>query len=184
MAGSIDLSGRLMRGERILWSGIPRQGILFTPQDSIKVPFSLAWGGFAIYWEIGVSTTNAPFFFRLFGIPFVLAGLFLMFGRFLLDARVRQSVVYAVTTERILIDRRGLFSSFTALPLVRLPDATLTESRDGRGTIRFGPSVPMWGSRSGWSGWMPSLDPTPQFLGIENAASVFDLIQRTVRGPA
>jgi hypothetical protein len=66
--------------------------------------------------------------------------------------------------------------------LDQLPDASLSESADGRGTIRFGQQAQMWGGRhGGFSSWTPALDPLPQFIGIENARSVFDQIQSAAR---
>jgi hypothetical protein len=178
-----DLTDRMLTGERILWSGRPAQGLLFTGRDVFLIPFSLMWGGFAVFWESTVLTTQkTPGFFGLWGIPFVLIGLYLIAGRFLLDAWVRGGMVYAVTNKRILISRSGPFSKFTALSLDRLPDASLSESSGGRGTIRFGQPAQMWGGRNGMSSWTPSLDPTPQFIGIENVRSVFDQIQVATRG--
>jgi hypothetical protein len=146
------------------------------------IPFSLLWGGFAIFWETTVLTqANSQFFFALWGIPFVLIGLYLIVGRFLLDAWIRSGMSYAVTNKRILIFRSGPFSKLTAVPLDRLPDASLRESRDGRGTIRFGEQAPFWGGRNGVSSWTPALDPTPQFLAIENARNVFDQVQSSSR---
>jgi hypothetical protein len=58
-----------------------------------------------------------------------------------------------------------------------LPDASISEGAGGRGTIRFGEPTPIWSNRSGISSWTPTLDPTPQFIAIENARSVFDQIQ-------
>ena len=114
----------------------------------------------------------------------MLIGLYLMVGRFLLDAWIRGGMLYAVTNKRILISRSGPFGKFTALGLDRLPDASISESAGGRGTIRFGELAPMWGGRNGISSWTPSLDPTPQFIAIENARSVFDQIQLATRSGA
>jgi hypothetical protein len=178
-----DLNERLLTGERILWSGRPAQGLLLTGRDALLIPFSLMWGGFAVFWETTVLTqANAPGFFALWGIPFVLIALYLMAGRFLLDAWIRSGMSYAVTNKRILISRSGPFSKFTAVSLDRLPDASISESAGGRGTIRFGEPAPFWGGRNSISSWTPSLDPTPQFIAIENAQSVFDQIQAATRG--
>jgi hypothetical protein len=178
-----DLSDRMLTGERILWSGRPAQGLLFTSRDMFLIPFSLFWGGFAVFWETTVLTQqNTTGFFALWGIPFLLIGLYLIVGRFLLDAWIRVGMVYAVTNKRILISRSWPFGKFTALSLDRLPDASLSESSGCRGTIRFGEPAQMWGGRNSMSSWTPSLDPTPQFIGIENARSVFDQIQGAGRG--
>jgi hypothetical protein len=143
------------------------------------VPFSLIWGGFAIFWESAVLSNGAPIFMALWGVPFVLIGLYLIAGRFVVDAWMRRGMYYAVTDKRILILRSGPFSKFVAISLAQLPDANLSESAGGRGTIRFGTGAPYWGNR-GFSGWTPALDPTPQFIAIEDARRVFDHIQGEV----
>jgi hypothetical protein len=171
------LSDRLLTGERILWSGTPAQGLLLTGRDWLLIPFSLIWCGFAVFWETTVAATQAPIFFQLWGIPFVLIGLYFVAGRFLVDAWLRSQTFYAVTNERVLIARIGPFGKFTAMSLDRMPDASLSERPDGRGTIRFGQQRPFWGNRGGFSVWSPSLDPTPQFIAIENARGVFDRLQ-------
>jgi hypothetical protein len=114
---------------------------------------------------------------KLFGVPFVLIGAYVVVGRFLLDAWIRRGMYYAVTDKRILILRSPPFSKFSAISLDQVPDADLSESANGRGTIRFGTVAPYWRG-DGFSGWTPSLDSTPQFLAIENARRVFDQIQR------
>ena len=181
-----DISGRLMAGEQILWSGRPQQGLFFTPRDALLIPFSIFWGGFAIFWEysvlsIGARSSHArpPLFFALWGVPFILIGLFLIFGRFLLDAYLRSRITYALTNRRVLIARAGPFQKFYALNLDRLPGLALS----GSGTIIFGGADPFV-TRRGFSGWIPSLSPIPQFLAIENAGGVFNQIQQLIQTKA
>lgn len=171
--------GRLLTGERILWSGRPQQGLLFMPRDVYLVPFSLAWCGFAIFWTVTAAAAKAPGFFPLWGGMFVAIGLYFVIGRFVVDALIRRGLRYAVTDRRVLIARPLPLAKFSVLNLAQLPDIDLSERSNGSGTIRFGrtPASP-WSGNSGMSGWTPSLDPTPQFLGIEQARRVFDLIQR------
>ena len=88
---SSDLTGRLLQGEKIVWWGQPAQGLLFTSRDWLLIPFSLLWGGFAIFWESTVLATGAPLFMQLWGVPFVLIGLYLVAGRFLLDSWTRHA---------------------------------------------------------------------------------------------
>ncbi|HEY2032812.1 MAG TPA: hypothetical protein VGH02_03925 [Rhizomicrobium sp.] len=182
-----DFRDRLLPGENIAWTGRPQGGLLLTSRDFFLIPFSLLWGGFAIFWEataLSIPTkasgnvhTNAPDFFPLFGIPFVLIGLYFIFGRFFVDAWIRSQLRYAATNQRILILRKGMGSKFTALALDKLPALTFSEKVSGRGTIRFGEAAPMWGNRGGFSGWTPSSDATPQFINIPDARRVFDQIQ-------
>jgi hypothetical protein len=170
--------GRLLNGERVVWEGQPASGLLLTARDTFLIPFSLLWCGFAIFWEFSVvSGRNAPGFLPLFGLFFVLTGLYFVVGRFFVDAWARGNTVYAVTSQRILILRSAPFSRFTSLAINRLPELSLDERADGRGTIRFQPQVPMWGNRN-WSGWTPGLDRAPQFLAVADARNVFDRIQK------
>jgi hypothetical protein len=172
------IRNRLLSGERIVWSGRPGQGLILSPRDTLLIPFSLVWCGFAVFWTVGASSMGAPSFFDLWGAMFICIGLYFVFGRFLVDAWMRRGMRYAVTDRRVLIARAGPFSKLTAIGLNQLPDVNLNERRSGRGTIRFGQQVSMWGNR-GMGGWTPALDPTPQFIAIEDAHRIFDLIQRS-----
>ena len=165
----------MLPGERVLWSGEPGRGIYFQSTDIFLVPFSLLWCGFAVFWTFTASSAGAPTFFDLWGLMFVLFGLYFVFGRFLVDIWVRQGTSYTVTNRRILINRGGLFPRQIVINLADLPPVSLNMRGSGRGTIRFGEAYNRW-NRGG--AWTPALDPTPQFIAIDNAQGVFDLIHK------
>ena len=175
------LAPHLDPGERLLWSGQPRSGIRLRGQDAFLIPFSILWCGGAIFWEASVIRTGAPFFFMLWGVPFVLAGLYIVFGRFIVDARSRARTYYGVTSERILIVS-GLFTQQTkSLQLRTLTDVSLTQRGDRSGTITFGPTHHMGvffpaGSWPGASRYSP-----PSFDLIERAKEVYDIIRNAQR---
>lgn len=173
MSGSA-LREHLLAGESVLWEGAPKSGLLFTSRDIFLIPFSLLWLGFVCFWLFGVSAAGAPGFFYLFGLVFLMIGLTISFGRFGVDAYVRANTFYAVTTQRVLILRRGPLSDFTAIALTRLPPVKLKQGTDGRGSILFGETTNAYARMSIWT---PSLDPTPQFLAIADVQRVYNLIQ-------
>lgn len=102
------------------------------------IPFSFLWGGFAILWEYSVIEEGAQFFFMLFGVPFVLVGLYIMFGRFYVEARQRSKTYYGVSNERVIIVSGLLRKQVQSINLRTLADISLSESSNGRGSISFG----------------------------------------------
>ena len=181
------LTPHLDSGERLLWSGQPRGGIRLRAQDAFLIPFSLLWGGFAFFWEYMAIThvSNAPLpfniIFPLFGVPFVLVGLYFIFGRFLVDARSRARTFYGVTSERIIIIS-GLFSrQIKSLQLRTLTDVSLIHRTDGSGTITFGPTHPMiaFFPAGAWPG-AGRFSP-PSFESIERAKEIYDVIRNAQR---
>ncbi|HEX8435658.1 hypothetical protein [Archangium sp.] len=130
----------LLSGERIMWSGQPKQGLTLGPRDALLIPFSLMWGGFVIFWNammwfgpFGDQSGGGPgWLFRLWGLPFLVIGLYIMAGRFFHDARIRKKLFYAVTNQRVLV-LRG--SKITSLDIDRLPRLELSEQRGGTGSI-------------------------------------------------
>ncbi|MDO4795347.1 MAG: hypothetical protein Q4A28_05325 [Brachymonas sp.] len=178
------LQGQLAAGEQLLWQGRPRQGLMLRRSDAWHIPFSLAWCGFAIFWEWSVIRTNAPLFFKLWGIPFVLVGLYMVAGRFVWDARNRSHTHYALTTERLLIASGKGHAHIQSLSLRNLPDISLSERADGTGTISLGclqapfDSTAAWGKRGEWPGRRAG---ALQLVGIANARQVFQLIRDAQR---
>jgi hypothetical protein len=174
-------AAHLRPGEAVLWSGRPTQGLRLTRRDWILVPFSLFFVAVSVTWEALVmrdtQALSLKILYLLFGAAFVLIGLYLLVGRFAVDAWARHGTAYALTNRRILISRSWPFAALIAVSIDRLPAAHLTEGRDGRGTIRFGPPVTLEESTDLYE-WTPALDTTPQFIGIENARAVLAEVER------
>jgi hypothetical protein len=174
---SATVERELSSGEKLLWSGQPRSGIRLRGSDAFAIPFSILWCGFAIFWETMVVKKGAPLFMMLWGVPFVLAGLYIVFGRFIVDAMSRAKTFYGVTNERIIIIS-GLFSrQVKSLNLRTLTDVSLSERSDESGTISFGPVYPMgrW-VPGGWPGASRYAPPT--FDMIEQAKRVYETIRQ------
>jgi hypothetical protein len=163
-AASAELQNVLVAGERLIWAGRPGKGIRFRPMDVFLIPFSFMFCGFAIFWEWSVlQSANAPMFFRLWGIPFLVMGVFAVFGRFLWDAWVRSRQVYGLSSQRIIVG--GMTHD-----LRNLPELSLRSKGHGGGSISFGPSFSF--GKNGFEIWCPSIAGN-SFEFLEDAASVY-----------
>lgn len=170
----------LVPGERVLWSGRPRQGLVIRGSDAFAIPFSLFWAGFVTYWMYSVLSINAPFPLVLFGSLFVLMGIYVTVGRFFVDVQRRRKVAYALTSERVLIVSGIWTRNVKSINLKGLNDLTLSAQSDGWGTIALGPLPPfswMMEGNVSWPGMEQRLG--PRFELIPNARQVFELIRRT-----
>jgi hypothetical protein len=180
----LQLGGCLEAGESLVWTGVPRQGFLLRPFDAFMIPFSLLWGGFAVFWEASVLEKGAPLFFALWGIPFVLVAVYITVGRFFIDARVRASTFYGLTDRRAIIVW-GMFSrTTTSLPLRTLTDISLEERKDGSGTIYLGRPQPFAGWYAGmqWPGM--GKYQTPAFELIDDVKRVYAQLMERQRNAA
>lgn len=178
-----EIAQALESGESLIWTGTPRKGLILRPSDAYMIPFSLLWGGFAISWETGVLHTNGPntAFLSVWGIPFVLVGVYLIVGRFFVDAGLRARTLYGLTNRRAIIIS-GLFSrTIRSLPLRTLADISLQVRSDRSGTILLGRPLPYssWSSGTRWPGG--NQYSTPAFEMIPNAKAVHDQLLEAQR---
>lgn len=176
------IRNELSPGEQVLWSGQPRQGVIVRGADAFLIPFSLLWGGFAIFWELSVIKSSGPDFFALFGIPFVLVGIYFIVGRFFVDAKIRAKTFYAVTDQRVLFVSGVFARRVKSLNLRTLSDLALSEGKSGVGTITFGAGSPLASMYDGlyWPAWYLG----SRFDAIPNARSVFEIIRAAQRASA
>jgi hypothetical protein len=165
------LSAELRRLEKLLWSGRPRQGVFLTQKDAGMIPFSLMWGGFSFFWEYEAVKSGGPLFFDLWGVPFVLVGLYMIVGRFFYEAMLRSRTYYGLTNQRVIIISGLLSRTVKSLQVQTLTDVALSEEASGAGTVSFGPNMssPGRGSSVG-------REPQSSFDSIADAREVFEQI--------
>lgn len=179
------ISRELESGERLLWSGQPTQGVRLTPADGCLIPFSLLWCGFAIFWTTMtiVLGRGKVWFMTLLGIPFVLVGLYLVFGRFFADAASRRRTYYGVTDRRLILVRESFGGTVKSKRLATLSDTERQEKADGSGTLVFEPAVTYnrYGRSEGQSYVATSAWPGASggfaFVGIPDVRGVQSLIE-------
>jgi len=146
---SLKVQSELMPGESLLWTGRPNPRVVFHSDDLYLVPFSLLWGGFAIFWEMGVlgywgngpKGGTASAFMSLWGIPFVAAGQYMIWGRFFYDGWLKRRTYYSVTDRRVLVVQEGWKRKTSWMYI----DAIPTIEREGTtaGTLWFEPRYPV-----------------------------------------
>ena len=173
------LSAELLAGERLLWHGQPERGLRFSTADALAMPFSLMWAAFAFFWELTAIRQGAPLFFVLWGLPFVICGLYLIGGRFVWDAYRRARTFYGVTDSRILIVNRGFGGAVKSVSLAAIGELVMNRTDDGSGTLRFGRGpvgAGPWFEGPGWPGMYTT---APAFERIEGVREVHALIRRT-----
>lgn len=178
---SARLQSELSSGERILWAGKPNPGVIFHSDDWYLIPFSLMWGGFAIFWESGVlgfwghNSKGAPIFMAIWGIPFVVIGQYLIWGRFFFDAWIKRRTYYGVTNRRVLVVQEAWSRKTSSMYIDAIPNV----ERNGEvtGTLWFGPKIPtISGNRQtrGWSRY--NVGYMPVFADIDDVDSVYRLV--------
>ncbi len=168
-----EFQRELLPGEKVLWSGRPPQGTRFHVTDIFAIPFSLAWAGFAVFWEVGVLRSNVPGF-ALIGAPFVVVGAHITVGRFIVDAYTRSGTQYLLTDSRALILSSWPRRSLRSVTLADLSLFSFSERADGTGTLFFG-------SREYGRRGPPR---TPRFEGVDDARRVYELALSARSGQA
>lgn len=130
-----SIRGLLQPGERLLWEGVPERGIRLQRSDWYTIPFSLLWCGMlCIIIGPQIRTAAVPPFIGLIYIPFLLAGFYLLAGRFFFRAYRLAGMRYAVTDKRaVIVSRRETVS----LMYRQIPMLQKEIRRSGVGTIWF-----------------------------------------------
>ena len=131
------IRGELLRGEKLLWSGRPSQGLQLSASDWFTVPFSLVWCAFVGTWLLPASRTRGSPVDLLFGVLFAAYGLYMLVGRFFVDAAARARTFYGLTATRVVIVSGLLTRTVHSVDLAATHDLVRRERADGTGSISF-----------------------------------------------
>jgi Bacterial PH domain len=170
-SGEEQIRDELEWGERLLWSGRPRQGLrLGFPSDAglvVVVLFLLVWTGLVMNGLRNNIADDRPLSDVLIPIVMALAGLFALVLVLFLEPRTRSTSFYGLTDRRVFLIH-GLFRrKVESLPLHKMTNVGLRERRDRSGTITF----------EDFSRWCGDEKCTPQFARIDDARRVYELIR-------
>jgi hypothetical protein len=171
--------GDLYPNERLLWTGLPQRYPIFNSSDVFLVPFSLLWGGFAIFWETSAVLSDEPPFMLLFGGFFVVAGLYFMVGRLIVRHLFLRSSRYQITNRRVIISsnvlgRRRVQSVY----LKDLPPPVIANRNGPVGTIKFGNSTLLDDVKAAQANGLAILRDagSPTLVEVDGARQVRDII--------
>ena len=123
----------LSPGESILWQGRPQRFTPFTENDIFMIPFSLFWCG-TLFPRFLEDIKDGIGLFGLFFIPFVLVGLYVLFGRLVVRWFLLRHTAYAITTRKILRRRNRKVEVLQGDPM---PPFRVKEHRNGLKSVLF-----------------------------------------------
>lgn len=175
----------LQPDETVLWQGRPDQRA-YIWQNYPGFIFGLFFLGFVVFWNAMVwfhMPEDGPgLLFRLWGIPFLLVGLYITFGQLIQKSLEWPHVLYLVTNRRLVIlsgrsgarQRSRFLDALTSIELRR----GVLDRRGGKGSIAADApnAAPRWGG-CGWEvfrGYIGGLT----FLAVDNAEEVLRIIHQ------
>lgn len=139
------LDSEIMRGERVVWKG--RAIGRLNPASFAIWLFAIPWTAFSLFWTMmaglfgllgsGESEMDLmAWIFPLFGLPFILVGLFMLSIPFRAPRQARRTI-YAITDQRIIRLFRGSRLDVQSIPISRIGLIERSEARDGSGTLKI-----------------------------------------------
>jgi len=181
---AMKIQTEIISGEKVYWAGMPNPRVIFHSDDWTAIPFTLIWTGFFVFWEadaLGIwgrapRAGGSDVFMALWGIPFLIIGNYMVWGRFLVDGWLKRKTYYAVTNRRILVLQEGWNRKTNWMYLEAIP----TIEREGtiRGTLWFGKKYPVIAGRGQKKRSMSRFDVSdmPIFADIDDVDSVQRLV--------
>ena len=155
----------LANGERLLWSGRPRAGIVLQMTDFVG--FGMALFGLVVVGVVYAQTMGGADSAQLvFLVPFALVWFSIAAGQPIWRARRLRNVAYGLTDQRALI-LPGKSTDLQSISFAKEGNVTLQTRADGTGTILFG----------NYSAAAVQTLTGPAFRNIDNVNAVYQIIQ-------
>ncbi len=182
----------LLQDETIEWLGQPETSVNFNRSDIFLIPFSILWGGFALFalftmvysWFAGTRETasTSGYMYGIFVIIFFsIIGVYLIIGRFIYKKWQKRRTYYALTNKRALVLSLSFGRKLQGIYLDRLPAINKSVRHSGIGTINFeNPSWMMAIYGNSGLDFMSGFYSTdqPAFHDIRDADEVYDLANK------
>ncbi len=176
-----ELSGYLAPNERVLWQG----------QGKRRLNSTNGWFVLAIFAAVSVAlvfifaaSLSVPGRSRgdlspaiIFPIIFLVISLSIGIPLMAISSRSRSARYFVTNVSALILYPATTWSSqrLTVLPLKNLQQITLSENRDGTGTLTFGQSLLAGSGRYSYSVWTDSV---PTFWNIDRPQDVYQLIRK------
>lgn len=175
---NVFLKTLLLPNEDVLWVGEPKGGVVFSSYDILLIPFSIVWTSVPAFMLYSILSNyrmanGISIFFVSFVSVFLLIGLYLLAGRFLLDIYRRKHTRYVVTNRRILILGGIRKNKVKSIDIRNCSSIELSAKQNGFGTISFGKLAE---GNSFYRNPFPFGNHLPSFEGIESSIEVYKII--------
>ncbi|NJN75604.1 MAG: hypothetical protein HC796_04500 [Synechococcaceae cyanobacterium RL_1_2] len=172
------INKELQPAEVIIWvqQPIPR---FFTGASIISFLFGIPWTSFALFWTWGALGFALPdlkqgpqpqHMFALFGIPFVLIGVAMLFSPILLW-QLAQHTVYLVTDQRAISIQDAWVTTIRSYLPHQLQNIYRKERADGTGDVII--TVRQWKDSDG-----NPIDEEIGFFGVPNPQDVENILRQ------
>ena len=178
-----QLTPFLAPNERVLWQGQGKRRLNATSSGgalliAMFVAFALIFGLIFLTTARGSrSGDDRAGVFVILPIILLLVGLSVGLPLLVMGQRTCNARYFVTTAAAILLYPPTAWSGkrVTVVPLKNLQQVTLSENRNGTGTLTFGQSLSIGYGRYSNSGWA---DSTPAFSNIERPLEVYQLIRQ------
>lgn len=129
----------LAPGEQLLWAGRPKQGFAVRALDFWVVPFMICWSSAVVLSFFGLIRQEGQLTLSMIAVmvPILLLGVYMLLGRFWIDAKARSKTFYGVTSQRVIIIDGLISQQIHSIILKEILEVQFTHRSDGTGTLEF-----------------------------------------------